>query len=255
MITYKAVHNNNSSDQICYRSAWLVSLAADLEKDKRQATLIGLDADSAHFPAAANLPNNIKLGMLDAFTEDLPAEHAAQYDVVHVRAFSSVVKAGNPGPLIRNAYKMLKPGGYLQWDDMDGGSFKAVAPPEDVASNSSFVVSTTATEQLVATSLQSQKVGLNLDFAWLDQLGLLFKENGLEIIDDQRLTVKKELRSVMTASFLMIHAHIAKIAVRDGCMVGTDRNWDEVWTKAGEEIGQGVSLTMDMIVVVGRKPA
>jgi hypothetical protein len=169
--------------------------------------------------------------------------------VVHVRAFSSVVKAGNPGPLIRNAYKMLKPGGYLQWDDMDGGSFKAVAP-----SNSS-TVSTTATEQLVATSLQSQKVGLNLDFAWLEQLGQLFKENGLEVIDDQKLTVKKELRSVMTASFLMIHAHIARVAVRDGCMVGTDRNWDEVWTKAGEEIAQGVSLTMDMIVVVGRKPA
>jgi hypothetical protein len=190
--------------------------------------------------------------MLDAFTDDLPAEHAGQYDVVHVRAFSSVVNAGNPGPLIRNAYKMLKPGGYLQRDDMDGGSFKTVAPGIDSDSSS---VSTTATEELVATSLQSQKVGLNLDFAWLERLGPLFKENGLDVIDDQRMTVKKELRSVMTASFLIIHAHIASVAVRDGCLVGTDKDWDEVWTRAGEEIGQGASLTMDMIVVVGRKSA
>jgi hypothetical protein len=98
-------------------------------------------------------------------------------------------------------------------------------------------------------------VGLNLNFAWLERLGPLFQENGLEVIDDQRMTVKKELPSVMIASFLMIHAHVARVAVRDGCMVGTNKNWNEVWTKAGEEIGQGVSLTMDMIVVVGRKPA
>jgi hypothetical protein len=69
------------------------------------------------------------------------------------------------------------------------------------------------------------------------------------------MDVKKELRSVMTVSLLMIHVHIARIAVRNGCLVGTDKNWEEVWTKAGEEIGQGVSITMDMVVAVGRKPA
>ncbi|KAF2830345.1 hypothetical protein CC86DRAFT_452793 [Ophiobolus disseminans] len=128
-------------EQGCGNAAWLVSVAADLEKDQKHATLVGLDADSSHFPAAANLPANIKLGILDAFTEDLPAEYVGQYDVVHVRAFSSVVKQGNPGPLIENAYKMLKPGGYLQWDDLDGGSFKAVAPGSDSEAAS---VSTTA---------------------------------------------------------------------------------------------------------------
>jgi len=174
------------------------------------------------------------------------------YDVVHIRAFSSVIKDDNPGPILRNAFKMLKPGGYLQWDELDGGSFKAVAPGSDPQSST---VSTAATEELVATSLQSQTVALNLKFSWLQRLGPLFEEQGFEVVDQKKMDVKKELRSVMTVSLLMIHAHIARVAVRNGCMVGTDKNWEEVWTKAGEEIANGVSLTMDMIVVVGRKRA
>jgi SAM-dependent methyltransferase len=233
-------------------SAWLVSLALDMEKEQRHASLIGLDVQDAHYPSPDNLPDNVTLGLLDAFNEDLPAEHIGVYDVVHVRAFASVVKEDNPGPILRNAYKMLKPGGYIQWDDLDGGSFKAVAPGSDPQSST---VPTTATEDLVATSLQSQSVALNLKYSWLQRLGSLFEEQGFELIDQKRMDVKKELRSVMTVSLLMIHAHIARIAVRNGCMVGTDKNWEEVWTKAGEEIGNGVSLTMDMVVVVGRKCA
>jgi hypothetical protein len=229
-------------------------LASEFEKEQRHVSFVGLDVQSAHYPAPENLPENIKLGILDAFApvENLPAEHVGQYDVVHVRAFSSVVKEDNPGPIIKNAYKMLKPGGYLQWDDLDGDSFKAVAPGSNPHSSG---VSTTATEEMVATSKQSQQVAMNLKYSWLGQFGSLFKQHGMEVIDDIRMDVKKELRSVMTVSLLMIHVHIARIAVRNGCLVGTDKNWEEVWTKAGEEIGQGVSITMDMVVAVGRKPA
>jgi hypothetical protein len=147
---------------------------------------------------------------------------------------------------------MLKPGGYLQWDDLDGGSFKAVAPG---SSQNPSSVATAATEEMVTTSLQSQQVGMNLKYSWLGRLGPLFEQHGLEVIDNQRTDIKKELRSVMTVSLLMIHDHIARIAVRNGCLVGTDKNWEEVLAKAGEEIGRGVSITMDMIVVVGRKGA
>lgn len=67
------------------------------------------------------------------------------------------------------------------------------------------------------------------------------------------MDIKKELRSVMTVSLLMIHDHISRIVVRNGCLVGTDKNQEEVLAKAGDEIGRGVSITMDMLVVVGHK--
>jgi hypothetical protein len=233
-----------------YRSAWLVSLASNFNGEHDKTSFIGFDIQDAHFPAAENLPPNLKLGILDAFSKELPEEHAEQYDVVHIRAFSSVVKDDNPGPLISNAYKMLKPGGYLQWDELDGGSFKAVPPGCDAEMSS---VSTTATQEMIDTSKQSQKA-MNLKYSWVGKLDELLKQHGFDSVEYERMEIKKELRSVMTVSLLLIHAHIARMAVRDGKMIGTNKIWDEVWANTGGEIGQGVSITMDPIVVVGRKP-
>jgi hypothetical protein len=221
-------------------SAWLFSISRDLGNEQRHASLIGIDVQNAHYPTTANLPENRTLGLLDALDEDLPAEHVGLYDVIHIRTFSWVFKKYDPEAVLRNAYKMLK---------LDG-SLKAVAP---VSNPQSSTVSTVVVGDMVATSLQSQSAGLNLKFPWLHRPGSLFEEQGFEIVDDKRMNIKKELRSVMTVSLLMIHEHILRIAVRNGCMVGTNKNWEEVWTKAGEDIANGVSLTMDMIVVVGRK--
>jgi hypothetical protein len=221
-----------------------------MKKEKRHAFLVGLDVQSNHYPVPEHLPENITLGILDAIAEDVPVEHIGVYDVVHIRAFGSVVREDNPVPVIKNAYKMLKPGGYIQWDDMDGDSFKAVAPgsnPKDLN------ISTVATEDMVATAMQFYKSGANLKYSWLRRLRSLFEQEGFEVVDEQRMDVKKELRSVMTITLLMIHAHVARVAVRNGRLVGTEKNWEDVWTKAGKEIAQGVSLTMDMIVAVGRK--
>jgi hypothetical protein len=106
---------------------------------------------------------------------------------------------------------------------------------------------------MVTLSLQSRATALDLKYSWLQRLCPLFERQGFEVLDWKSMDLKKELRNVMSVSFLIIHAHIAHIAVRDRRLVGTDKNWNKVWTKAGEDFGNGVSLAMDMIVVVGRK--
>jgi hypothetical protein len=58
----------------------------------------------------------------------------------------------------------------------------------------------------------------------------------------------------MTDSLLMTLHHVSRIAVRNGCLVGTDKNWEQLWANSGEEVENGVSLTMDMLITVGRKP-
>jgi hypothetical protein len=210
--------------------------------------MVGLDLFPVHFPAAGNLPENIKLGVLDAFSEDVPEEHVGQYDVVHVRVFTGVVKNNDPAPLVRNAFKMLKPGGYLQWDEFDGGSWKAVAPGDDSS------VSTSATTEMLQTALESSRKAMNLQYSWIENLGKIFQEHGLELLEHKRMDVKKELRKTMTDSLLMTLHHVSRIAVRNGCLVGTDKNWEQLWTSSGEEVEKGVSLTMDMLITVGRKP-
>jgi SAM-dependent methyltransferase len=230
----------------------LLSLDAKLKNsDVSNVSLVGFDLFPVHFPASANLPSNMKLEVLDAFAENVPDEHVGQYDVVHVRVFTGVVKNNDPAPLLRNALKMLKPGGYLQWDEFNGGSWKAVVPGDDPQGSS---VPISATTEMLQTALESGRKAMNLDYTWIENLGKIFQEYGFEEVEHEKMDVKKELRKTMTDSLLMTLHHVSRIAVRNGCMVGTDKNWEQLWTKAGEEIEQGVSLTMDMSVTVGRKP-
>ena len=42
-----------------------------------------------------------------------------KYDIVHVRLLILVVENSDPRPIIRNLVQMLKPGGYLQWEELN----------------------------------------------------------------------------------------------------------------------------------------
>ncbi|KAF2653722.1 hypothetical protein K491DRAFT_717795 [Lophiostoma macrostomum CBS 122681] len=200
------------ADLGCGNGAWLLSLARSFENVQDQEIVLrGFDIASSHFPAPENLPNNITLGVMDAFTTDLPASLVGKFDVVHVRAFAAVVKNNNPGVEISNACKLLKPGGYLQWDEVDAESTRAVSPRETVCSR--------ATQALLDNAKLSSKVAMNLQYAWISDLGKIFKTHGLELVTFTRMDVKKEL-----------------------------------WNDAGDEIEEGISVVMDLVVCVGRKP-
>lgn len=84
-------------------SCWLLGLAAEVPSNW---ALQGFDISALQFPASQYLPNNVSLGILDAFG-DLPEELNAKFDIVHIRAFGLVVKGGDPGPLLKNLLKML----------------------------------------------------------------------------------------------------------------------------------------------------
>jgi SAM-dependent methyltransferase len=230
--------------------AWLLSLNAKSGiNGLGNVTFVGFDLSPVHFPAPGNLPSNFKLGVLDAFSDNIPDKHIGQYDVVHVRVFTAVVKSNDPGPLIRNALKMLKPGGYFQWDEFDGASWKAVAPGDDSS------IPTTATTAMLENFQESGRKAMNIEHLWEDNLGGIFQEHGFDLVEHKRMDVKMELRKPMSDSLLMAMHHAARIVVgADGCMVGTDRTWEELRTEAAREIERGVTITMDMMVTVGRKP-
>ena len=82
----------------------------------------GFDISADHFPAREWLPSNVSLRMLDIF-EGLPPHLTELYDIVHIRTFAVIVRNCDPEALLRNLIKMLKPGGYLQWDEMDLTTF------------------------------------------------------------------------------------------------------------------------------------
>jgi hypothetical protein len=68
--------------------------------------LHGFDVSTTLFPAQEYLPHNMQLHELDAFG-DLPEDLRGKFDVVHVRAFTIVVKGGHPKGLLENMIAML----------------------------------------------------------------------------------------------------------------------------------------------------
>ncbi|KAK5125604.1 hypothetical protein LTR85_011878 [Meristemomyces frigidus] len=94
---------------------WLLDMANELP---RSSQLDGIDISFGQCPPEAWLPKNVDLHQLDVFDE-VPDDMLERYNVIHVRHFVCVVKGNDPAPLLRNLLRMLKPGGWLQWDEWD----------------------------------------------------------------------------------------------------------------------------------------
>ena len=93
---------------------WLMDVARELPK----AQLDGLDLDLKQAPHSQWLPHSIKMRQWDIF-EDVPKDLIGKYDFVHVRLLVLVISQDDSQAVIRKLVKMLKPGGYLQWDDLN----------------------------------------------------------------------------------------------------------------------------------------
>lgn len=108
-------------------SAWLCDLSNEV---KPESTLIGFDIEPRHFPAPSYLPSNVKLLQQDVLATDIDHKLLNTFDIVHIRAFSSIVKNNDTTPVLSLAVKLLKPGGWLQWEEATGHTMQAEVPSE-----------------------------------------------------------------------------------------------------------------------------
>lgn len=93
---------------------WLKSLAAELPPDAR---LDGYDFDTSKYPPPESLPSNVQLKYGDGL-EPFPEEVLGQYDLVHVRLLMYGLKAPQWEDMAANLRTLLRPGGYLLWEDV-----------------------------------------------------------------------------------------------------------------------------------------
>ena len=82
---------------------WMVDTASSLSAT---VSFDGFDICLDQTPAPAFLPNNVHLHHWDMFQEP-PPEFIGQFDLVHVRLVTLVIKDNDPEPLIRNLRKLL----------------------------------------------------------------------------------------------------------------------------------------------------
>ncbi|GAB1215640.1 hypothetical protein ATERTT37_004832 [Aspergillus terreus] len=94
---------------------WLFDVARQLPPTVQ---LHGFDISNSQFPPKELWPKNVTLGLLDSLV-DPPTSLAGQYDVVHLRMWAGNLSGSDASSLILHVKRLLKPGGYIQWEDAD----------------------------------------------------------------------------------------------------------------------------------------
>ena len=84
-------------------SCWLVDLA---RRSPSKWQFHGVDVAKVQSPAKEYLPKNVSLKVLDVLGR-IPDELVEKFDVVHTRAFATIVKNSDPMPLLKNLVRML----------------------------------------------------------------------------------------------------------------------------------------------------
>ncbi|OTA53847.1 hypothetical protein K449DRAFT_439787 [Hypoxylon sp. EC38] len=89
-----------------------------LQKRYPNAILDGFDISPALYPPWDTLPWGMTLSVLDA-KQPFPEELHNKYDVVHVRMLVAAMLPNDWHVVVGNLFKLLKPGGFLQWAECD----------------------------------------------------------------------------------------------------------------------------------------
>ncbi|KAH6715755.1 S-adenosyl-L-methionine-dependent methyltransferase [Leptodontidium sp. MPI-SDFR-AT-0119] len=99
---------------------WLEEFAKTLEEAAPvERTFIGFDVSTLMFPRAP--VEGFNFIQHDA-RKPFPVSEQEKYDLVHLRLLAAAFKEEDIKGVVENVVSILKPGGYLQWEDADVGA-------------------------------------------------------------------------------------------------------------------------------------
>ncbi|KAK8123169.1 hypothetical protein PG984_011839 [Apiospora sp. TS-2023a] len=239
------------ADLACGNGVWLTELQSHLANANiTAAQLDGFDINPINFPAPAYLPAGVNLQKLDILAGTLPPELKGVYDVVHIRAFDSVIRnADAVKPVLSVAMDLLKPGGFLQWEEMRGDNWIIEAPTPETPSAACRTIS-----QVLKGALQAQ--GIEKD--WVDALDTHLEAFGFR---DARLLVQEKRKQdwkAWTEDYLMVWEEIAALfppkADKPDAPMSREA-WVDLFAKGVKETEQGVVMHQGRIMTaIGQKP-
>jgi len=205
------------------------------------ATLDAFDVTTNLFPHSDWLPSNVKFHRLDVF-EPVPSEFVGKYDLVHIRFFSPVLRDQGPEGVIKNVMQLLKPGGFLQWDER--------ALTLDIAMTRAGV--TKAMEDLRETMLEAFKT-YGTDKSWIDNLDKAFDSCGLVEVKNARYPIHKTMTGYLT-DLMFQTLEEASLGLDRINGAGAGDNMRAKLAAAYEEHRiHGSKMEADVVVCVGRK--
>ncbi|KAH8162763.1 hypothetical protein CIB48_g5482 [Xylaria polymorpha] len=170
---------------------WLMGLSSRLPQTVR---LEGLDISLEATTPKEWVPSNVSFREWD-FKQDPPEDLVGQYDVVHLRLLILVLLDDEIPAVLQRFIKLLKPGGYLQWDESDISSVRIEkAQPGN------------KTEAVTRLFDITQKVDSRLKPTWVPRLAELAGDAGLRDIQVDKRDVT---RTPPHLAFAMYESNLA----------------------------------------------
>lgn len=215
---------------------FILSLARRLPAS---CSFVGFDISADQFPIPESLPENVSFRIADAMSEP-PDELHGQFDIVHLRLFLCVVENNDPLPVLNFCLKLLKPGGFLQWDEYDQA--------ETVA----FQVSPNAPISSMAAMRRGFRNGR--DTSWVGTFKDFCAENGVANVECIRTRPPTELLKSFSQTVLVLYTEHASLHDASGNKEKAD-SLRKLIAECAEELEQGGVQNHLVQVVIGHKKA
>lgn len=242
------------ADVACGTGIWLTRVAQSLP----HAHLDGYDISLSQCPPRAWLPANTTLSEWDLFSPAPPqAEMLGRYDVVHVRLLLVVVRDEDPRPVIRSLLSLLKPGGYLQWDELNVSESYILRAERGGQGNGVAAVGQQQQQQQHekggAPVMEGMKAFLGGVGQWVRRLKEAMEECGMEEVKVWDVVEREDLARAFFDN------HLAKDEEMAGWKFGGNETKEgrellqRVWALWKESQG-GTVIVSPKVVATGRKP-
>ncbi|KAI0886713.1 uncharacterized protein GGS22DRAFT_116820 [Annulohypoxylon maeteangense] len=237
------------ADLGCGNGVWLNDLDRELSSKGVSAQLDGYDIHPTNFLAPAFLPPSVTLKKLDILARPLPEDIIGTYDIVHARALTSIVVKSDLAPILSTALALLKPGGWLQWEESRADTYFIEPPAPEI--------STSACDTIVQL-LQAAGKARGSGFEFLGELGRHVEEFGFSDVRSLSAKLRRQDLKAWTEDYLMVWEELYVFfppKAKEPQAPMTREAWINLFAKAVEETEKGVVVHQGEIVsVVGRKP-
>lgn len=213
---------------------WLI----DVSRDYRKAYLDGFDISLEQVPQKEWFPPNMTLSTWNVYDE-IPKDTVEKYDLIHLRLLGLAVRNGETGIVFENVFKMLNPGGYVQWDELNEAhaSVKTINPS----------IKAPALEELIGDSYARTK------YNWPLQLAESAKAVGFEDARIYHFEDRSEMSRAQAELAMMFFQEYASRLEPSG-QTEEAVYYRDLLKIAAQETLDGSALLVPKVVCVARKP-
>ncbi|KAI0870890.1 S-adenosyl-L-methionine-dependent methyltransferase [Hypoxylon argillaceum] len=209
------------------------------------AFLEGFDISPALFPSRSTLPPRVSLAVLD-LKQPFPENMHGKYDLVHLRILVAAMRPGDWEPAVRNTMRILRPGGYLQWEECEFLNVEWLK-----STPSARVEMTEYMGGMFTAALHDQ-----LGHGWNTLPGQMRAAGFTSVVSDVMTSDKvPETREDITASILSLVFTWARMVTERGALgAAFSDDVDNLEKVVHEEIKSGGYMKFNIHVACAQKP-